>query len=302
MALTSEKLAPLVQLIRGERVLLDADLAELYGVTTGALNQAVKRNRDRFPDDFMFHLAEDEAGTLHSLRSQTVISNSDRMGLRHLPYAFTEQGVAMLSSVLRSPCAVEVNSAIMRTFVQLRRLMDSNRMLGEEIRAMEEKYDEQFQVVFDAIKQLIADDEKPKRRIGFPTQIVMMSIRARNNITERPPSLRPPDHYPQLRVKFRPIPTGLRPSALGCEARATLGRKRKTSQPQRGCVRTPCRCRNPVGVEGYCISVSQGSSCLTTLGFETESLWDSTPRHRTIAGNGQLLPGREGRGRRHGCT
>jgi hypothetical protein len=176
-----ESLAPLVRTIRGERVLLDADLASLYGVATKVLNQAVKRNLERFPVDFMFQLSADEWEGLRSqivtskelrksMRSQ-IVTADQRGGVRYLPYAFTEQGVAMLSSVLRSPRAVEVNIAIMRTFVQLRRLMDSNRDLARKIEAMEVKYDEQFAVVFDAIKQLIAEDEtrksEPKRRIGF---------------------------------------------------------------------------------------------------------------------------------------
>jgi hypothetical protein len=178
----SEHLAALVSAVRGERVLLDADLAQLYGVATKALNQAVKRNPDRFPTDFMFQLSTEE---WQAMRSQSVTASggpgamrpqavtASRRNLGAPPYAFTEQGVAMLSSVLRSPRAVEVNIAIMRTFVQLRRLMDSNRDLARRIEAMEDKYDEQFAVVFDAIKKLIADDDsrkaQPKRRIGFIT-------------------------------------------------------------------------------------------------------------------------------------
>ncbi|MFT5467641.1 MAG: hypothetical protein ACI8UO_002747 [Verrucomicrobiales bacterium] len=181
--LIPEKIAPLVMSIRHEKVLLDSDLAELYGVTTSALNQAVKRNLSRFPDDFMFQLTEKESETTTSLRSQIVILNGDdedkpvsKRGRhrKYLPNAFTEQGVAMLSSVLRSERAVEVNIAIMRTFVQLRRLMDSNRDLSRKIENLEEKYsehDHQFEVVFDAIKTLIQADEtakkKTKRRIGF---------------------------------------------------------------------------------------------------------------------------------------
>jgi hypothetical protein len=162
-----ESIAQLVFLIRGEKVLLSQYLADLYGVSVSALNQAVKRNRERFPDDFMFQLTADE---FENLKSQTVTSSWG--GLRRaLPYAFTEQGIAMLSSVLRSPQAVEVNIAIMRTFVQLRRLMDSNRDLARKIEAMERKYDEQFAAIFDAIKQLIAEDSarkaQPKRSIGF---------------------------------------------------------------------------------------------------------------------------------------
>ena len=177
---TPESVASLVHVIRGEKVLLDADLAVLYRVGTKALNQAVKRNRERFPADFMFQLAPGEWAALRSqivtasdppkaMRSQIVTASSRNIGA--LPYAFTEQGVAMLSSVLSSPRAIEVNIAIMRTFVQLRRLMDSNRALARKIEAMKKRYDEQFAVVFDAIKRLIAEDEsakaQPKRRIGF---------------------------------------------------------------------------------------------------------------------------------------
>lgn len=182
-----ENLAKLVFLIRGEKVLLDADLAMLYGVETGALNRAVKRNIERFPADFMLQLTPEEwedlkcqigissspvaaakVKKLGAIRSQ-VAAASVHGGRRAIPYAFAEQGVAMLSSVLRSQRAVEVNIAIMRTFVQLRRLMDSNRDLARRIEAMETRYDEQFSQVFDAIKQLISEDKtrKAKRPIGF---------------------------------------------------------------------------------------------------------------------------------------
>lgn len=161
--------------MRGERVILDADLAALYGVATKALNQAVKRNAERFPVDFMFQLEPHEWKEaklgLHTadMRSQVVTSSRRRLTVPAL--AFTEQGIAMLSSVLRSSRAIEANIAIMRTFVQLRRLMDSNRELARKIEAMEKKYDEHFSVVFDAIKQLVAEDaarkSQPKRSIGF---------------------------------------------------------------------------------------------------------------------------------------
>src|SRR5437867_2513383 len=177
----ADAIAQLVHSVRGERVLFDADLAALYGVSTKALNQAVKRNAARFPEDFMFRLTSVEWTSIRSRPmvgsatgrnwSQIVTSSSKHRGAPYQPYAFTEQGVAMLSSVLRSVRAVEVNIAIMRTFVQLRRLMDSNRQLASKIEAMEKKYDEQFAVVFDAIKRLIAEDDtrraNPKRRIGF---------------------------------------------------------------------------------------------------------------------------------------
>ena len=177
--LTTVQLAPLVQCIRPEKVILDSDLAELYGVPAKVLNQAVKRNISRFPGDFMFRLTPEEFAAFRqtskpessSLKSQIVTPKESRGGRRSLPYAFTEQGVAMLSSVLRSTRAVEVNIAIMRTFVQLRRLMDSNRDLASRIEAMEQKYDEQFAAVFAAIHQLIAEDDaaksKPRRTIGF---------------------------------------------------------------------------------------------------------------------------------------
>jgi hypothetical protein len=182
IVLKPENVAELVFFIRGEKVLLDADLAMLYGVEPRVLNQAVARNRKRFPADFMFQVSASEYDALTSqivisdkddargapaLRSQIVISKKGRGGRRYRPYAFTEQGVAMLSSVLRSARAVEVNIAIMRTFVQLRRLMDTNRDLARKIEALEKKYDEQFAVVFEAIKQLITPPEPPRRRIGF---------------------------------------------------------------------------------------------------------------------------------------
>ena len=131
-ALIAEK----VYWVRNEKVIMDRDLATLYQVETGALNRAVQRNLKRFPEDFMFQLTAEEA---EALRSQTGISKSGRGGRRYLPYAFTEQGVAMLSSVLHSPRAIDVNVAIMRTFVQLRQLMDSNRELARRIGALEKK-------------------------------------------------------------------------------------------------------------------------------------------------------------------
>jgi hypothetical protein len=172
------KIAQLVFFIRGEKVLLDADLAMLYGVEARALNQAVARNRKRFPADFMFQLTKKEFDKMRSQfvtrsgralvnSSQTVMSSRKHRGWAYRPYAFTEQGVAMLSSVLRSTRAVEVNIAIMRTFVQLRRLMDSNADLARKIESLEKKYDEKFATVFAAIKQLIAPTEPAKKRIGF---------------------------------------------------------------------------------------------------------------------------------------
>ena len=151
-----------IVIIRGEKVMLDKDLAELYGVTTGNLNLAVRRNTTRFPNDFMFQISKEEFQNL-ILQSAT----SSWGGTRKLPYAFTEQGVAMLSGILKSERAIEVNIAIMRTFVQLRKLMSSNDELAKKINDMEKKYDEQFHVIFEAIKQLIVEENKPRKAIGF---------------------------------------------------------------------------------------------------------------------------------------
>ena len=152
-----------IEMLRGHRVLLDADLAVMYGVAAKVLNQAVKRNIERFPADFMFQLTAEEAA---NLRSQSVTSNSWG-GRRFLPYAFTEQGVAMLSSVLRSPRAVQVNIEIMRAFVRLRQMLQTNADLARKLAVLEKKYDAQFKAVFDAIRDLMTPAEKPKRRIGF---------------------------------------------------------------------------------------------------------------------------------------
>jgi len=142
--------------------MFDSDLAELYGVETKALNQAVKRNMSRFPGDFMFQTSRDE---FLNLKSQFVTSSWG--GKRKPPFVFTEQGVAMLSSVLKSERAVQVNIQIMRTFTKLRELLATNEVLRKKIEAMERQYDQQFRVVFDVIKKLIAEDEKPKKQIGF---------------------------------------------------------------------------------------------------------------------------------------
>lgn len=150
--------------IRGESVMLDDDLARIYGVETRTLVQAVKRNSKRFPPDFMFQLSREE---FESLRSQLGISSQGRGGRRYLPHAFTEQGVAMLSSVLRSVRAVHVNIEIMRAFVRLRRMIGSVTELRRKVDALEQKYDIQFRVVFDAIRQLMAPATGAKRRIGF---------------------------------------------------------------------------------------------------------------------------------------
>jgi phage regulator Rha-like protein len=151
--------------IRGKKVMLDSDLADLYGVATKVLLQAVKRNLKRFPPDFMFLLNYQDVA---ALRSQIVTLKKVRGGHRKYPsYVFTEQGVAMLSSVLNSERAVQVNIAIMRAFVKLRELLASHKDLRRKIENMEKKYDHQFKVVFEAIKQLIEPPVTPKRKVGF---------------------------------------------------------------------------------------------------------------------------------------
>ena len=158
----AERIENHILLIRGHKVLLDSDLAELYGVETGALTRAVRRNIDRFPDDFMFQLTNDE---FEDLKSQSGISSWG--GRRYAPYAFTEQGVAMLSSVLHNPRAVQVNVEIMRTFVRLRQILASNAELARKLHNLEKKYDTKFRVVFEAIRQLMAPPSKQKNKEPF---------------------------------------------------------------------------------------------------------------------------------------
>lgn len=196
----AERIERRILLLRGQKVMLDFELAELYGVEARTLNQTVKRNGDRFPEDFMFQLTEEETQLVMRSRivtaspsdsSQTVMSSSvspsksteppppnwsqivtsskRHRGLAYRPYAFTEQGVAMLSSVLRSPRAVQVNIAIMRTFVQLRQMLASSAELSGKLAALEARYDKQFKVVFDAIRELMSDKKLPRREIGFHT-------------------------------------------------------------------------------------------------------------------------------------
>ena len=160
-----ERIQRCIYLIRGHKVLLDSDLAELYGTETKKLLQSVKRNIERFPIDFMFQLDRAE---FKNLRSQIVTSSWG--GRRYAPYAFTEQGVAMLSSVLRSKQAVEVNIAIMRTFVKLREILATNAALRRKIEAMERQYDEQFRLVFKVLSEMVMSDPKPKSRIGYLTE------------------------------------------------------------------------------------------------------------------------------------
>lgn len=153
--------------IRGHKVMLDSHLAALYGVETRTLVQAVKRNLARFPLDFMFQLENQDVS---SLRSQIVISNMGRGGRRFLPYVFTEQGIAMLSTVLNSDRAIHVNIEIMRAFVRLRQILSTHKDLARKLAQLERKYDAQFRVVFDAIRKLMEPSPvPPKRRIGFQT-------------------------------------------------------------------------------------------------------------------------------------
>jgi len=154
-----------IYLIRSEKVMLSTDLAVLYGVEPRVLVQAVKRNIKRFPEDFMFQLSNSE---FNNLRSQIVTSSWG--GRRYPPYAFTEQGVAMLSSVLRSKRAIAVNIAIMRTFVKLRQILATNDLLRRKIESMERKYEEQFKLVFKVLSEMVMVEPKPKSQIGFHTE------------------------------------------------------------------------------------------------------------------------------------
>jgi hypothetical protein len=195
-----EQVARRILYIRGEKVLLDFDLAVLYGVVVKVLNQAVKRNRDRFPDDFMFQLTGEETQLLRSQLlglenrqvaenegtgtnwSQIVTSSQKYRGTKYRPYAFTEEGVAMLSSVLKSKRAVKVNIAIMRAFVKLRQTLDANRQLAQKFSQLEqrvEKHDDEIAAILEAIRQLMAPPKGPRREIGFHVRERAARYRAR---------------------------------------------------------------------------------------------------------------------------
>jgi len=180
--ITTKEIVSQIFFIRGVKVMLDYNLATLYEVETRVLNQAVQRNIERFPEDFMFQLKETEYKNLMSqfetsksnkvlsqddLKSQNVISSWG--GRRKRPFAFTEQGVAMLSGILRSERAVKINISIMRAFVKMRELIDENKELKKKLDKLESKYDKQFQIVFDAIRQLIEQKNEPREPIGFKT-------------------------------------------------------------------------------------------------------------------------------------
>lgn len=161
-----ERIERAILLLRGHKVMLDSDLAALYEVPVKRLNEQVARNRDRSPEDFMFQLT---AGEADSLRSQVATLKTGARGQhrKYRPYAFTEQGVAMLSSVLQSPRAVQVNIGIMRAFVQLRQMLQTNAELARKLDALEARYDAQFKVVFQAIRELMSPPERPRRKIGY---------------------------------------------------------------------------------------------------------------------------------------
>jgi phage regulator Rha-like protein len=165
-AVSVQRIENLIYMIRGHKVMLDTELAELYGVETRALKQTVRRNKKRFPDDFMFELTKEEN---RSLRSQNVILERGKYS-KYLPFAFTEQGVAMLSSVLNSERAIGVNVEIMRAFVRVREMLGAHRELAVKLKELEthiQDHDEQIQIIFEAIRQLMTPPEKPKKRIGF---------------------------------------------------------------------------------------------------------------------------------------
>jgi flagellar capping protein FliD len=167
IAVRQETVEQKIFMIRGHKVMLDRDLARLYGVETRVLNQAVRRNIERFPDDFMFTLTREEI-----MRISQIVTSSGTHSVKTLKFSksvmvFTEHGVSMLSSVLNSPKAVQVNIQIMRTFAKLREIMTQHKDLSQRLDDLERKYDAQFKIVFDAIRQLMTPPEKPKKMIGF---------------------------------------------------------------------------------------------------------------------------------------
>jgi hypothetical protein len=168
ITLPRERIISRIFLIRGKKVMFDRDLAELYQVETKVLNQAVKRNTQRFPEDFMFKLNREETKIWQQIyvRSQIVTLEKGKH-IKYSPYVFTEQGVAMLSSVLRSEVAIEVNIQIIRTFTKLREILSENKKLAEKIEKLEKKYDSKIVEIFKTIKLLVTEEEKPKNKIGF---------------------------------------------------------------------------------------------------------------------------------------
>jgi phage regulator Rha-like protein len=179
-----EQIDSIILLVRGQKVILDRDLAQLYGVTTGNLNKAVKRNIDRFPNDFMFQLTPEE---YESLRFRFGIFKKGQHS-KYLPYAFTEQGVAMLSSVLRSKRAIEVNIAIMRVFVRLREMLATHKELARKLSDLEqrlEKHDDHIQTIFETMRQMmVPPDPKHKKKIGFTVKEKQKKYGKRKNKTK----------------------------------------------------------------------------------------------------------------------
>jgi hypothetical protein len=163
LQINPENIVSRIYFIRGEKVILDFDLASLYNVNVRTLKQSVRRNRKRFPNDFLFELTSEEN---KNLRSQIVTLGWGKYS-KYLPFAFTEQGIAMLSGILNSERAINVNIAIMRAFVQMRRLLESHKDLAKKIEELESKYDEQFSIVFEAIRQLIKQENEPRNPIGY---------------------------------------------------------------------------------------------------------------------------------------
>ncbi|MCL5267319.1 MAG: ORF6N domain-containing protein [Bacteroidetes bacterium] len=180
----AERIESSILLIRGQKVMLDRDLASLYNVPVKVLNQAVKRNSERFPDDFMFRLTMEEARAwwkhvaASRLRSQFVTLKRGEH-IKYRPFAFTEHGILMLSSVLKSERAIQANISIMRTFVRMREMLASNDKLTRRLDELERKYDAQFKVVFEAIREILRPPEKPKRPIGFQVREPKLSYSTR---------------------------------------------------------------------------------------------------------------------------
>lgn len=177
----AERIERHIHLLRGQKVMLDSDLSALYEVETKALNRAVRRNLDRFPSDFMFQLTQEEVALL---RCQIGTSNAGRGGRRYRPYAFTEQGIAMLSGVLNSPRAVRVNIEIMRAFVRLRQLLASHVELARKLEELEKRYDAQFKIVFEAIRELMTPPEPPRKQIGFQVRERRAVYRVRRQMSK----------------------------------------------------------------------------------------------------------------------
>jgi hypothetical protein len=167
-----ERIEKRILFIRGQKVMLDADLARVYGVATKVLNQAVKRNRERFPEDFMFQLTREEVEQLQvaANRSQIVTGSQKHRDPRFLPYAFTEHGAIMAANVLNNPVAVRASLQVVRAFVRLREMLATHKDLARKLEALEKKYDSQFKVVFDAIRHLMAQPEPKEKKIGFRTR------------------------------------------------------------------------------------------------------------------------------------